>query len=134
MTAQDLFELLNPLWLKHPGTRPARDEHRSWQLGRHPEYTDNFAWVHECDDPCCQADFKSRASTVTLAEVEMFAAIAIVKWLAIVHHGVFITHAAGMHECWYIFDQADMEGAQALGSGPTLIEALVPAAMAMEAE
>lgn len=44
------------LFERAPELVPKRDEDGFWKLGIHPEYSDNMAWIHECDDPCCQAN------------------------------------------------------------------------------
>lgn len=108
MTAQELFELLNPLWLKHPGTRPARERIRPTAM-EHGAGSTVGCWTEEAAD---------------------LAAIAIVKWLLVRCSVLSNVRMAGKLESGFAVDAGDKNWED----GPSLLSALVSAAMAMEAE
>lgn len=111
MTAQDIFELLNPLWLKHPGTRPA-----------------DLEWETFENDDGCEWDWSLDGCPVKAEHAADLAAIAIVTWLGERDGGV---HCAREGNDWLVEVGNDR---LAIYIDPSLLSALVSAAMAMEAE
>ena len=124
MTAKELHGLYSPLWGLAPETRPMREGGR-YALKQHPGFESNFAWVHECNDACCQANTKPQ--TVFFQEAAALCRVAVEDWL-LLQCMFSITRIAGdsRDAVW-----VSSPGGSSIDDCPTIHHALVSAALAV---